>query len=56
MTTNSKLSTTKPRQQKQKGTKQTTTTGTESQKWRSPAGLSVGEWVGGEGERYREIA
>ena len=29
-------------------TKQTTRTGTESQKWRSHGGLSVGEW---EGER-----
>ena len=35
MTTNSKLSTTEPKKQKQKQTKQTTRTGTESQKWRS---------------------
>ena len=39
---------------KQPKTKQTTRTGTESQKWRSQGGLSVGEWVGREGERYRE--
>ena len=44
MTTNSQLSTTEPKKQKQKWTKQTTRTGTESQKWRSHGGLSVGEW------------
>ena len=38
MTTNSQLSATKPKKQKQ--TKQTTRTGTESQKWRSHGGLS----------------
>ena len=37
MTTNSQLSTTEPK----KTTKQTTRTGTESQKWRSHGGLSV---------------
>ena len=44
MTTNSQLSTTEPEKQKQKPktTKQTTRTGTESQKWRSHGGLSVG--------------
>ena len=41
MTTNSQLSTTEPKKQKQ--TKQTTRTGTESQKWRSQGGLSVGK-------------
>ena len=41
MTTNLQLSTTKPKKQKQ--TKQTTRTGTESQKWRSQGGLSVGK-------------
>ena len=46
MTTNSQLSTTKPKNTKTK-TKQTTTTGTESQKWRSFGGLSAGR---GEGE------
>ena len=40
MTTNSKLSTTEPK--KQKPTKQTIRTGTESQKWRSHGELSVG--------------
>ena len=40
MTTNSQLSTTEPEKQKQ--TKQTTRTGTESQKWRSHGGLSAG--------------
>ena len=44
MTTNSQLSATKPKKQKQ--TKQTTRTGTESQKWRSHGGLSAGR--GGE--------
>ena len=39
MTTNSQLSTTEPKKQKQ--TKQTTRTGTESQKWRSHGGLSA---------------
>ena len=55
MTTKSQLSTTKPKKnQKQKQTKQTTRTGTESQKWRSHRGLSVGR-VGGEwGKTYRE--
>ena len=41
MTTNSQLSTTKPKK-KQKQTKQTTRTGTESQKWRSYGGLLMG--------------
>ena len=51
MTTNSLLSTNKPKKEtrkNQKQTKQTTRTETESQKWRSPGGLSVGG--GGEGE------
>ena len=48
MTANSQLLTTTPKT-KTKQTKQTTRTGTESQKWRSHGGgLSVGEW---EGER-----
>ena len=48
MTTNSQLLTTKLKKKypKQKQTKQTTRTGTESQKWRSHGGLSVGEWGG----------
>ena len=45
MTTNLQLSTTEPKKQKQKEkqTKQTTRTGTESQKWRSHGWLSVGQ-------------
>ena len=44
MTTNSQLSTTEPKKtQKQKQTKQTTRTGTESQKWRSHGALSMGK-------------
>ena len=42
MTTDSQLSTTEAENQKQKETKQTTRTGTESQKWRSHGGLSAG--------------
>ena len=43
MTTNSQLSTTESKKQK---TKQTTRTGTESQKWRSHGALLV--WIGRE--------
>ena len=47
MTTNSQLSTTKPKKQKQ--TKQTTRIRSESQKWRSHGTLSVGRgWGVGE--------
>ena len=48
MTTNLQLSTTEPKKQKQKEkqTKQTTRTGTESQKWRSQGGFSVGRGSG----------
>ena len=54
VTTNSQLSTTEPKNKikKQKQTKQTTRTGTESQKWRSHGGLLVGrekEENGGKG-------
>ena len=42
MTTNSQIATTEPK--KQKHTKQTTSTGIESVKWRSHGGMSVGEW------------
>ena len=42
--TNSQLSTTEPKKQKQKQTKQTTRIETESQKWRSHGGLSAGRW------------
>ena len=41
MTTKSQLSTTEPKKQKQ--TKQTSRTGTESQKWRSHGGLLAGD-------------
>ena len=47
MTTDSQLSTTEPKKQKQ--TKQTTRTGTESQKWRSHGGLSAGRSCGENG-------
>ena len=42
MTTNSQISTTEPKKQKRKQTKQTTRRGTDSQKWRSHGGFSVG--------------
>ena len=46
MTTNAQFLTTEHKEkiQKQRQNKQTTRTGTESQKWRSHAGLSVGKW------------
>ena len=46
-TTNSHVSTTEPKKQKQKWSKQTTRTGTESQKWRSHGGFSGEEGRGG---------
>ena len=46
MTINSQLLTTEPKNK----TKQTTRTGTESQKWRSHGGLSTGEWEGERGK------
>ena len=50
MTTNSQLLSTKSKNiQKQKRTKQTTRTGTESQKLRSHGGLSVGRGSGENG-------
>ena len=55
MTTNSHLSTTESRKQKQKQIKQTTRTGTESQKWRSHGGLSVGRVRGRIGEKAQGI-
>ena len=54
MTTNSQVSTTEPKKQKQKQTKQTTRTGTESQKRRSHGGLSTGEWEGERGGKGTE--
>ena len=56
MTTNSQLSTSNLKKQKQKQTKQTTRTGTEPQKWRSHGGLSTGEWEverGGKGRKNK---
>ena len=52
MTTNSQLSTNL--KQKGKQTKQTNRTGTESQKWRSHGGLSVGRGRGRKGTRSGE--
>ena len=49
MTTSSQLSTTEPKKQKQKQTKQTTIIGTESQKQRSHGGLSAGRGRGESG-------
>ena len=43
ITTNSQLSTTEHKTQNQKQTKQTTGTGTESQKWRSHGGYQQGQ-------------
>ena len=54
MTTNSQLSTNKPKE-KQKQTKQTTRTGTESQKWRSHEGLSIGRGGMRMGEKVQGI-
>ena len=54
MTTNSQLSITEPNTQKQ--TKQTTRTGTDSQKWRSHGGLSAGEWEGERGGKVQRIS
>ena len=51
MPTNSQLTTTEPKKKKQKQeqTKQTSRTGTESQKWRSHGGLSAGRSCGENG-------
>ena len=54
MATNSQLSTSEPKKQKQ--TKQTTRTGTEPQKWRSHRGLSKGEWEWERGEKAQRIS
>ena len=53
MTTNSQLSTTKSKKQKQ--TKKTTRTVTESQKWRSHGRLSLGKGRGEVGEKVQGI-
>ena len=52
MTTNLQISTTESKNQK---SKQTTRTGTESQKWRSFGGLSAGMGKGKMGETVQEI-
>ena len=49
ITTNSQLLT-----NRKKKTKQTTRTGTESQKWRSHGGLSVGKWKGRQEYRVKK--
>ena len=58
MTTNSQLTTNEPkRKEKQQKTKQTTRTATESEKWRSHGGLSVGKGSGengGKGTRNKK--
>ena len=54
MTTNLQLSTTEPKKQKQ--TKQTPRTGTESQTWRSHGRLSVGRGRGRMGEKVLGIS
>ena len=53
MTTNSQLSTTEPKKQKQ--TKQTTRTETESQKWKSHGELSARRGRGIMGEKVQKI-
>ena len=55
MTTKLQLSTTEPKKKEQKQSKQTTRTGTESQKWRSHGGLSMGMWRGRKGEKVQGI-
>ena len=60
MTTNSQLSTNEPKKIKERKTmktktKPTTRTGTESEKWTSHGGISVGRGMGGiGGKMYRE--
>ena len=56
MTTNSQLSTNEPKKKRKTmktKTKQTTRTGTESEKWTSPGGFSVGKGKGGMGEKVQ---
>ena len=53
MTTNSQLSTTEPKKQKQKQTEQSTRIGTDSQKWRSHGELSVGRGMGEKGGKVQ---
>ena len=58
MTTNLQLLTTEPKKlkQREKQSKQTTRTGTESQKWRSREGLSGGSGKGREREELQRIS
>ena len=59
MATNTQLSTTEPKKKQnktQKQTKQTTRTGTESQKWRSQGGLSVGRGGAETGGKVQRIS
>ena len=51
---NTKMITNNYQQPNLKQTKQTSRTGTESQKWRSHGAFSVGKGKGGMGGRYRE--
>ena len=55
MTTNSRLPTTEPKQTHKKTSKQTTRTGTESQKWRSHGGILAGDGVGRMGKKVQGI-
>ena len=55
MTMNSQLSTTEPKKTKTRRTKQTTRTETESQKWRSQGGLSMGRCGRRMGEKVQGI-
>ena len=57
MRTNSQLPTTEPKNQNQKQTKQTTRTGTESEKWTSSHGkISVRRGKGGIGVKVQGIS
>ena len=56
MTTNSQLSTTKPKKTKTKMNKQTIRTGTESQKWRSHGRLSAGRGREENGRKVQGIS
>ena len=55
ITTNLQLSTTEPKKNPKTKTKQTTRTGTESQKWRAHGGLSVGRGRGRMREKVQGI-
>ena len=56
MTANSQLLTTEPKKIKPKQTKQTTRTGTESQKQRSHEGYQQGSGKGRKGEKAQRIS